>query len=401
MGSKTPATVKPTERVDKLVIRADNTEQRMEALEAIVATLRASCAEQASTIQGYAETFQSNAAQIEAMQITIETLERALSLQRHINTAFKVSSPEDAATVARTLDTLGNAHNSNVGLCEVVATLAERADRQQADLKKAIQDGEGAKEQLVSIQAALQQTTSAQRAQEQRVQQLARQAGTTPGDMERMLVVRAPLGTTCAQVSTVMAQCLASEQSVIVKVTLATNQSPPNRDPRVQQAATPPTASATTASSTPPRKLLFVVTLATRQLVDKALKNRRCRELLKGSHDFKLDDYLTREQLQQRMLMRPTQQRLQQLGVVAAWRGVELWQLVAPLGAAPDADRTWRKVEAPADVGAGDAAAVAAGGVAASSARVQPARQQCPAGAARGGRRGWEQAAGSSGMVTS
>ena len=67
------------------------------------------------------------------------------------------------------------------------------------------------------------------------------------------------------------------------------------------------------------------------------------------------------------MLMRSTQQRLQQQGVVATWRGVELWQLVAPEGDAPGVDKIWRKVEKPhAEENAGDAevAAAAAAGAA-------------------------------------
>ena len=88
------------------------------------------------------------------------------------------------------------------------------------------------------------------------------------------------------------------------------------------------------------------------QLVDGALKGRQCRELLQdGGYDFKLDDYLTREEMQQRMRMRPTQRRLQQNAVIAAWRGVELWQLAAPEGAAPGVDKTWSRVETATPVG--------------------------------------------------
>jgi hypothetical protein len=58
-----------------------------------------------------------------------------------------------------------------------------------------------------------------------------------------------------------------------------------------------------------------VVTLPTMQLVDGALKGQQCRDRLKAAgYDFKLDDYLTREEMQERMRMRPVQRRLQQAG---------------------------------------------------------------------------------------
>jgi hypothetical protein len=71
----------------------------------------------------------------------------------------------------------------------------------------------------------------------------------------------------------------------------------------------------------------FVATLPTMQLVDGALKGLQCRDLLKAAgYDFnKLDDYLTREQMQERIRMRPVQRRLQQSGIVATYRGAQLW----------------------------------------------------------------------------
>jgi hypothetical protein len=105
---------------------------------------------------------------------------------------------------------------------------------------------------------------------------------------------------------------------------------------------------------------MFVVTLASRQLVDKVLKGVQCRGMLKNGFKMKVDDYLTREQLGQRMFMRPTQQRLQDQGVVAAFRGVHLYQLVAREGAAPAASKRWSRVEGPLDTGHGDDARVTA-----------------------------------------
>jgi hypothetical protein len=83
------------------------------------------------------------------------------------------------------------------------------------------------------------------------------------------------------------------------------------------------------------RRLVFVASLPAMQLVDGALKDQQCTDLLKAAvHDFKLDNYLTREQMQERMRMRPVQRRRQQSGIVVTYRGVQLWQLAATEGAA-------------------------------------------------------------------
>jgi hypothetical protein len=101
---------------------------------------------------------------------------------------------------------------------------------------------------------------------------------------------------------------------------------------------------------------VFVAILPTMQLVDGALKGLQCRDLLKAAgYDFKLDDYLTREQLQERIRMRPVQRRLQQSGIVATYRGAQLWQLAAPEGAAPGARKTWGRVEAAGNLAGGGA----------------------------------------------
>jgi hypothetical protein len=59
-------------------------------------------------------------------------------------------------------------------------------------------------------------------------------------------------------------------------------------------------------------------------LLDGALKGHQCRDLLKAAgYDFKLDDYLTREQMQERMRKSNVQRRLQHSGIVATYRGMQ------------------------------------------------------------------------------
>ena len=238
---------------------------------------------------------------------------------------------------------------------ECAALQAQLQAEQQAEMLAARQVEDVAAEQLeqqeqpATSNDARPNTTTPQpeRAHKQPVPDPAVLAGTPRGQKRAQLVVRAPQGSTCTQVSTAMAECLRCEQSG-VQVRLVTKPTPPfpTRDPRMQQPEVPGAASASTATTTPSRRLVFVVDLPTMQLVDGALKGRQCRELLQdGGYDFKLDDYLTREEMQQRMRMRPTQRRLQQNAVIAAWRGVELWQLAAPEGAAPGVDKTWSRVE--------------------------------------------------------
>jgi hypothetical protein len=58
-----------------------------------------------------------------------------------------------------------------------------------------------------------------------------------------------------------------------------------------------------------------VVTLPTMQSVDGALNSGPAVQgpaLKAAGYDFKMDDYLTREEMQERMRMRPVQRRLQQ-----------------------------------------------------------------------------------------
>jgi hypothetical protein len=63
-------------------------------------------------------------------------------------------------------------------------------------------------------------------------------------------------------------------------------------------------------------------------VVDGALNGLQCRDLLKAAgYYFRLDDYLTRERMQERIRMRPVQRRLQHSGIVATYRGAQLWQL--------------------------------------------------------------------------
>jgi hypothetical protein len=337
-------------RVVSLALRAAKSEEQTSSLEARFETLLKEFASCKKDLKWYKRGFATMSTAIASYEEQINSLKRQICLLSDVNKALNVPCPEDAATVARTLDTLGLAHNSNKGqfqdIREELDTLRARLELQQAVMKKIENDDNNAVKQLATFKDALLKTTSARTADAALVAQTGTPQIGMPTDLAHMLVVRAPPGTTRDQVSAAMALCLHCAPADIVKVHLATNQTPPNRDPRLQQDSAPmATAATSNASNMPPRRWLFVVTLATSQLVDMALKSRQCRELLKGSHDLQVDDYLTREQLQQRKTMRPAQERLQQQGVVAAWRGVELWKLVAPEGSATlGEDKIWCKV---------------------------------------------------------
>ena len=168
MGSQNATTKKPNERVDKLVQCTEEFGIRLAELQAHVEAYQDALRLSQQETQTWKEAYEQSCAK----QITqIENLQLQVNALRDINAAFRVSSPEDAAMVARTLETLGSAHSQHVALRQVVVTLQERTELMQEDLQKVQRHEERAVEQLVSFKTALQQTTTAQMAQEQRVQQ--------------------------------------------------------------------------------------------------------------------------------------------------------------------------------------------------------------------------------------
>jgi hypothetical protein len=213
---------------------------------------------------------------------------------------------------------------------KAVATLREKFDTVNADLRELRQAEAKAVEQLVTFKDALLQTTTSQEAQDQRVHQFAQHTRASSRQECAQIVVRAPQGTTSNQVAAALAQCLPCEQSGVM-VRLVTNLSPPappTRDPRRQPAVASGAAPAP-ATATPPRRLVFVATLPTMQLVDGALKGLQCRDLLKARPPATTSSWTTtsrREQMQERIRMRPVQRRLQQSGIIATYRGAQLWQ---------------------------------------------------------------------------
>jgi hypothetical protein len=275
-----------------------------------------------------------------SLQETCTAQATKLAAIERILLVLKLSTPADADELVTTMETLSTAHMRNNGLLSDVRTLEGASKSQQQQLQKIQQEEERVRAQLATLQSAVRAAQGSGGA--------ARAVSSAHAEGERMLVVRAAAGTTVASVKAAIAQCVRCDQSAIQQVHTATGHTASIRDPRVPAVTTPQ------AGSRPPAGPLFVVTLASRHLVVLALKGVECRRMLKVAFNMKIDDYLTREQLRQRMFMRPTQQRLQDQGVVATFRGVDLYQLVPPPGASRTATKRWFKVDRPLDARAGD-----------------------------------------------
>ena len=309
----------------------------------------------------------------------IAAMKRDIGALRAILHGIDLHSPKDAQELAATLGNYSDEVFSMTAARKQLGSLQQSEEKLRMDTERMQQQMTRVLEDAATMRAALQQLTTEQRGQALQVRQVQKQVVRCEG--QRKLVVFAAAVVTVQGVAAALAQSLHCAEDAIARVELNTQHAAPisrdrNRDPRSTAGPPPPSATGPRTPATgaaPPRRLVFVVTMKDATLVDLALKGRQCRAAMKD-RGMKLDDWLTPAELQKRDRMRPIMKHLQNEGIVAVYRGTEVFQLVPAAPAAPGAHGVFRQVERPAAVRAADIAAAEAEAAAAAGGQRWAAR---------------------------
>jgi hypothetical protein len=162
-------------------------------------------------------------------------------------------------------------------------------------------------------------------------------------------VVRAEASSTSDAVQAALADCMGINTSAILLVQKIVPKSH-------MQAAGPSTSAAGGLPPALPPQVTFIITTSA-FVADKAVKGDLRKQLRARGVPMYVDDYLTREEQQERTRRLQEKKDLKAGGITVAWRKATLWKLVSE----GDKD-VWQLVPAPAAAGGAAARRAAAGG---------------------------------------